>query len=223
MNSWLIRPSPQRISKAAPPLRSVAALHMLLIRFGLEANVPVLNVDGKPEPFSSNLFFQTVSVFHNQAMKLGEREIFRCFATASLRFHKRVVNTLNGLYVMTNIRARKLGTSEWPGGRVIRSPNGGGNIATLFATLQCAAPHLAERSISRRQRVVVIPLCKVQRPVVTQTFEMAFKTHLGVISRSSAAAIEVDVILDLQSKEVLLHACETVLDSGFVILVCGLV
>jgi len=37
----------------------------LLIRFGLEANVTVLNVDGKPEPFSSNLFFQTVSVFHN--------------------------------------------------------------------------------------------------------------------------------------------------------------
>jgi hypothetical protein len=37
----------------------------LLIRFGLEADVPVLNVDGKPEPFSSNLFFQTISVFHD--------------------------------------------------------------------------------------------------------------------------------------------------------------
>ena len=80
----------------------------LPIRFGLEANVPVLNVDGKPEPFSSNLFFQTVSMFHNQAMKPGEREILSCFATASLRFHQRVVNTLNRLYVMTNIRARKL-------------------------------------------------------------------------------------------------------------------
>src|SRR5947208_12536463 len=95
----------------------------LLIRFGLEANVAILNVDGKPEPFSSNLFFQTVSVFHNQAMKLGEREILGCFATASLRFHKRVINTLNRLYVMTNIPARKLGTSEWPGGLVVRSPS----------------------------------------------------------------------------------------------------
>src|SRR5436309_15148182 len=52
---------------------------------------------------------------------------------------------------------------------------------------------------------------------------MAFKTHLGVIRRSSAAAIEENVILDLQSTDVFLQARETVLDSGFVILICGLV
>src|SRR2546422_4722677 len=130
-------------------------------------------------------------------MKLGEREILSCFATASLRFHQRVVNTLNRLYVMTNIRARKLGTSEWPGGFMIRSPSGGGNVPPLFAALQRAAPHLAERSISRRQRVVVISLCKVQRPVVAQPFEMTFQPHLRVIRCAFAAAVKVDVILNL--------------------------
>src|SRR2546426_3158323 len=130
-------------------------------------------------------------------MKLGEREILSCFATASLRFHQRVVNTLNRLYVMTNIRARKLGTSEWPGGFMIRSPSGGGNIPPLFPALQRAAPHLAKRSISRRQRVVVVPLRKVQRPVVAQTFEVTFKTHLCVIRRAFASTIEVDVIFNL--------------------------
>src|SRR6266571_3306027 len=130
-------------------------------------------------------------------MKLGEREILSCFATASLRFHQRVVNTLNRLYVMTNIRARKLGTSEWPGGFMIKSPSSGGNIATLFTALQGSAPHLAERGISRRQRVVVISLCKVQRPVVAQTFEVTFKAHLCVIRQAFAAAVEIDIILNL--------------------------
>src|SRR5207237_4860650 len=130
-------------------------------------------------------------------MKLGEREILSCFATASLCFHQRVVNTLNCLHVVTNIRARELGTSEWPGGIVVRSPSGGGNVPPLFTALHGAAPHLAERSIARRQRVVVVPLCKVQRPVVAQTFEVALKTHLRVIRRAFAAAVEVDVILYL--------------------------
>src|SRR5713226_4960436 len=120
--------------------------------------MPAFHVNGKDHSFRSDLFFHRLCPFHNQTMEPGEREIVSRLSTASFRFHQGVIDALDRLHVVPNVGAGKLRTRKWLSWGPLRSAGGRRCIATFFPALRGAPPHLAKRSISSRQGIIMIEL-----------------------------------------------------------------
>src|SRR5437764_10605864 len=146
-------------------------------------------------------------------MKFREREIARGLTAILLGFHQGVVNAFHSAYIMLHIGARKfrpfkrnIWISHQPSRFASRS-------ASFFAILKGATPELIERVISRGQSIEVITLCKIQRAIVAETFQMRFETKLCIVWRPLQSAVEIDIELDLEPANIVLNAHELFFDG----------
>src|ERR1041385_3650871 len=116
-------------------------------------------------------------------MKLREREIAYRLAAISLGFNQSIVDTFHRSHVVLHVSARKFRPLTLLICIARRWSRIACRSASFFTILQGTTPELIERGISRGQRIEMITLCKIQAAIVTETFQVRFKTKLCIVRR----------------------------------------